>query len=32
MDINEIFVNYESEKIKVEEDLIAININRLYYY
>lgn len=32
MDINEIFVNYESEKIKVEDDLIAININNLYYY
>jgi hypothetical protein len=32
MDINEIFINYESKKIIIEDDLIAININNLYYF
>lgn len=31
-DINEIFIDYESEKIKIEDDLLIININKLYYY
>jgi len=32
MDINEILINYEAKKIKVEDDLLIININSLYYY
>jgi hypothetical protein len=32
MDINEVLINYEAKKIKIDDNLLIININNLYYY
>ncbi len=32
MSVNDIIVNYESEKIKIKDNLLLININGLFYY